>query len=51
MTEELKDKVDARESFEERRRQLDEQYAEYISKRVPADDMAQEENTNDLDNT
>lgn len=37
MTEELKDKVDAQKSIEERRRELDQKYPEYVS------DLVQEE--------
>lgn len=37
MAEELKDKVDAQQTVEERRQQLDERYPEYVS------DLVQEE--------
>jgi len=40
MAEELKDKIDAQETVEE----LREKYPEYVSKKLPADDMAQEQN-------
>ena len=41
MTEELKDKIDAQKSIEERRRELDEKYPEYVS------DLVQEESERD----
>lgn len=47
MTEELKDKIDAQKSIEERRQQLDEKYPEYVSKQPPANDMAQAESLGD----
>ena len=43
MTEELKDKLDDVESIEERRQRYDEKYPEYVSEKLPANDMAQEQ--------
>ena len=44
MTEELKDKVDAQETVEEKRQRYGRKYPEYCS------DLVQEEDANDLDN-
>lgn len=39
MTEELKDKLDAEETIEERRRRYDEKYPEYVSDLQQAEDL------------